>query len=78
MIIPCMALVINNCSSKASGRIDTSAGDGDGGQVNKEHCKSNRQGSKNLQETPQDISPTVDRNKELWWIMQVDQNIYAC
>jgi hypothetical protein len=48
MIIPSMALVIDDSSTKASCWVDTSASDGDSCQVNKENCEPNWKGCKDL------------------------------
>jgi hypothetical protein len=49
MIIPNFVIVDDNGSTEATGRVDTSAGDGDGGQVHHEDSKSNRKRSKHLE-----------------------------
>jgi len=49
MVIPGLLLVVYDSSSKASSRVNTSASDWDGCQVNHEHSKANWQWSQNLQ-----------------------------
>lgn len=56
MVIPGMVLVVDDGSAKAPGWVDASTGDGDGGQVDQEHRKTNWQWGKDL------FSPTKDRN----------------
>lgn len=48
LVIPDFFLVVDNGSSKAPSRVNTSPGNGDSGQVNHEHGKPNRQRSQNL------------------------------
>lgn len=76
-----MALVVDDCSSKTPGRIDTSASDGDGSQVNQEHCKANRQRSKDLHgftgvfsAKPQELSYRQEIGSR-GGIVEVDQHI---
>lgn len=49
MIIPSLVLVVNYSSSKTPGRVDTGAGDRNGGKMNHENSKSNRERCQNLQ-----------------------------
>ena len=46
MVIPGMVPVVDDGSSKAPSRVDAGAGDGDGGQVDQEHCEPNWQWGK--------------------------------
>ena len=48
LVIPSLVHVVDDGSSKASGRVDASSCNGDGGQVNQEHCKPNWKRSQNL------------------------------
>ena len=48
MVIPSMAFVVDDGSSKAPGWVDASSCDGDGGQVHQENSKPNRERSKDL------------------------------
>lgn len=48
MISPGLGLVVDDSSSEASSRVDSGAGDGDGGQVNHKHSKSNGEWGQNL------------------------------
>lgn len=50
LIIPCMALVVDDGSSKAPGGVDAGSCDGDGRQMNQEHCKADGKRSQNLQD----------------------------
>lgn len=47
-VIPCMLSVEDDSSSKTPGWVNASSCDGDGGQVNQEHCKPNGEGGQNL------------------------------
>jgi hypothetical protein len=40
--------VVDDGSAEAPGRVDAGAGDGDGGEVDQEHCEPNRQWGKDL------------------------------
>ena len=51
MVIPGLMLVVDNSSSKTPCRVNASASDWDGGQVNHEHSKSNGKWSQNLRST---------------------------
>lgn len=48
VVIPSVLLVVDNGGSKTPGRVDAGSGDGDGGQVNQEHCKTNGKRGQNL------------------------------
>ena len=48
VVIPCMALVVDDGSPKTSCRVDTSSSDGDGGQMDQEHRKPNWERSQDL------------------------------
>lgn len=48
VIIPTKVLVEDDSSTKTTSRVDTSAGDRDGCQVNQEHREPNRQRCQNL------------------------------
>lgn len=48
MVMPCLVFVVNDSSPKTPCRVDTGAGDGDGGQVNHENSKSNWEWGQNL------------------------------
>ena len=48
MVIPGLVIVVDNSSTKAPSRVDARSSDGDGGQVNHEHSKSNWKWSQNL------------------------------
>jgi len=48
MVIPGLVLVVDNSGSQTPSRVDASSSDGDGGQVNHEHSKSNWKRSQNL------------------------------
>lgn len=41
LVIPCLLLVVDDCSPETSGGVDTSASDWNGGKVNHEDSKSN-------------------------------------
>jgi len=48
MVMPGMRPVVDDGSTKTPGWVDTRPSDGDGGQVNQEHCKPNWQRCQNL------------------------------
>ena len=48
MVIPGLILVVDDRRTETASRVDASSGDGDGGQVDQEHCKSNGQWCQNL------------------------------
>ncbi|KAG9159420.1 hypothetical protein Leryth_010973 [Lithospermum erythrorhizon] len=72
MVIPWLVLVVDQGSAKTPSRVDTGAGDGNGGQVNHENSKSNWKSGKRayrdmrISSTPFGISgreDSVDKNK---------------
>jgi hypothetical protein len=54
MVIPGMVPVVDDGSPKAPSWVDAGASDGDGGQMDQEHRKSNRKWGEDL------FSPTTD------------------
>lgn len=55
-----MVFVEDDGSTKTTGRVDASSGDGDGSQVNQEHSESNGEWGQNLQ-----IDTLVSQNRVL-------------
>ena len=51
LVIPGLLVVVDNSSTETPSRVDTSASDGDGSQVNHEHGEPNRKGSQDLRST---------------------------
>lgn len=49
MVIPGLVAVVDDGSSETPSWVDASSGDGDGGQVNQEHCESDWKRSQDLQ-----------------------------
>lgn len=49
LIIPSFVLVVDNGSTQATSRVDTGAGNGDGGQVHHENSKSDGKRSEHLE-----------------------------
>lgn len=60
MVIPCMVSVEDDGDSKTPGRIYAGSCDGDGGQMNQEHRKSNGERSQNLQLQEEIIKARID------------------
>lgn len=48
MVVPGLVLVVDNSGTKAPSGVDASASNGDGGQMNHEHSKSNWERCQNL------------------------------
>ena len=48
-VIPGMLFVVDDSGPQTPSRVDAGSSDGDGCQMNQEHCKPNRERSQNLQ-----------------------------
>jgi hypothetical protein len=53
LVIPCLLVVVDDRSSQAPGRVDTGAGDGDGGNVDHEDGEADWEGSQHLKAAKQ-------------------------
>lgn len=51
LVIPGLALVVDDGGAQAPGRVDASAGDGDSGQVHHEHGEPDWEGRQHLRQT---------------------------
>lgn len=61
MVIPDLVVVVDNSSAEAPGWVDTSSGDGDGGQVNHENSEPNRKRSQYLHVLTSKISQSAKK-----------------
>lgn len=59
MVIPDLVVVVDNSSAEAPGWVDTSSGDGDGGQVNHENSEPNRKRSQYLHVLHPNTNPHI-------------------
>lgn len=89
LIIPSLALVVDNCSSKAPSRVNSGSGDRNRRQMNHENCKSDWQRCQNLITKSnitsikfRNIRPTlklgVKKTTYIYYIYVPLQNLYRC